>query len=204
MGEEKELKRLEKSIYVDLLKNQDYRCSVCSKPLFVKEHGKKINLKQRKENGLNGFEKLYETDLSSLNYSLIIPNSQGGGGPIMDNLELTCSHKACKTRKKSTITLPLHTTAVLDKVIKLEDRNYFQENNKEVQPAERTAKIRSLINEKNDFNLYKALLPGKLQEYIPNSHDRDNFLTDLEESYRNFDAPNNQQYLKEYHNDNHN
>ena len=204
MGEEKELKRLEKSIYVDLLKNQDYRCSVCSKPLFVKEHGKKINLKQRRENGPNGFENLYETDLSSLNYSLIIPNSQGGGGPIMDNLELTCSHKACKTRKKSTITLPLHTTAVLDKIIKSEDRNYFQENNKEVQPAERTAKIRSLINEQNDFNLYKALLRKKLVNHITPRPKLDTFLTNLEESYRNFNDPNNQSYLKEYRNDNHN
>ena len=204
MGEEKELKRLEKSIYVDLLKNQDYRCSVCSEPLFVKEHGKEINIKQRKENGLNGFEKLYETDLSSLNYRLIIPNSQGGCGPIMDNLELTCSRTACKTRRKSTITLPLHTTAVLDKIIESEDRNYFQENNKEVQAAERSAKIRSLINEQNDFNLYKALLREKLVNYINPTIDIDTFLTNLEESYRNFDDPNNQSYLKEYRNDNHN
>jgi hypothetical protein len=201
MGEEKELKQLEKSIYISLLKNQDYRCSVCSEPLIVMERGKEINIKQRKD---NSFEELYETDLSSLNYSLIIPNSQGGGGPIMDNLELTCSVKPCKTRKKSTITLPLHTTAVLDKIIKSEDRNYFQENNKEVQPAERTAKIRSLINEQNDFNLYKALLREKLVNYINPRPKLDTFLTDLEESYRNFDDPNNQSYLKEYRNDNHN
>lgn len=192
MGEEKELKRLEKSIYVDLLKNQDYRCSVCSEPLFVKEHGKKINLKQRKENGLNGFEKLYETDLSSLNYRLIIPNSQGGCGPILDNLELTCSLTACKTRTRSTITLPLHTTAVLDKIIESEDRNYFQENNKEVQAAERSAKIHCLIHEKDNFNSYKALLREKLMKYITPRPRLDTFLTDLEESYRNFNDPNNQ------------
>lgn len=187
MGEEKELKRLEKSIYISLLKNQDYRCSVCSEPLIVMERGKKINIKQRKD---NSFEELYETDLSSLNYSLIIPNSQGGGGPIMNNLELTCSLPACKTRKKSTITLPLHTTAVLDKIIKSEDRNYFQENNKEVQPAERTAKIRSLINEQNDFNLYKGFLRNKLQEYISNPLELNNFLTNLEDEVEKYNGPN--------------
>ena len=176
MSEEKELKRLEKSIYIGLLKNQDCRCSVCSNPLLVTERGKEINIKQRYD---NDFKEFYETDFSFLNYRLIIPNSQGGGGPIMDNLELTCSLTACKRRKRSTITLPLHTTALLDKIIKSEDRNHFQENNKEVQAAERSAKIRSLINEQYNFNLYKERLRKKLREHIHPS-ELDELLTDLE------------------------
>ena len=70
----------------------------------------------------------------------------------------------------------------------MEGRNYFTENNKKVQPAERSAKIRSLIIEHNNFNLYKEYLRKKLLKYIP---DVDEFLYNLEESYRNSNDSNN-------------
>ena len=189
MGEEKGKKILEKSKYIGLVKNQDGRCSVCSEPLSVNENGEEVNIRERLN---SNFEEFYNTDFSSLNYMHIIPNGQGGSGADFFNLEVTCQEEQCATTKRFSITLPKYTIDILDEIITTEDRNYFTENNKKVQPAERSAKIRSLINEQNNLNLYKDYLRKKLQQYIPNSHDRDNFLTDLEESYRNFDDPNNQ------------
>lgn len=185
MGEEKGKKILEKSKYVGLVKNQDGRCSVCSEPLSVIENGKKVNIRKRLH---SSFEEFYDTDFSFLNYRHIIPNGQGGSGADMINLEVTCEKERCTTTNRFSITLPIYTIKILDEIIITEDRNYFTENNKKVQPAERSTKIRSLINEQNNFNLYKEYLRKKLLKYIP---DVDEFLYNLEESYRNSNDSNN-------------
>ena len=185
MGEEKGKKILEKSKYIGLVKNQDGRCSVCSEPLSVRENKIEVNIRKRLH---SNFEEFYDTDFSSLNYRHIIPNGQGGSGADMINLEVICEEEQCTTTNRFSITLPLYTKEILDNIIKTENRNYFTENNKKVQPAERSAKIRSLINEHNNFNLYKEYLRKKLPKYIP---EVDEFLNNLEESYRNSNDSNN-------------